>query len=34
MTNFITFDIDGVEPEFGAPEPGRIIAGDPHFRTW
>ncbi|CAN7301151.1 cupin domain-containing protein [Rhizobium leguminosarum] len=35
MTNFfITFDIDGVEPEIGAPEPGRIISGDPHFRTW
>ncbi|TAU88292.1 cupin domain-containing protein [Rhizobium leguminosarum] len=32
--SFITFSIDGVEPEFGAPEPGRIISGDPHFRTW
>ncbi|RWX01947.1 cupin, partial [Rhizobium leguminosarum] len=34
MANFIPFGIDGVEPEFGAPEPGRIISGDPHFRTW
>ncbi|ANL27445.1 cupin domain-containing protein [Rhizobium phaseoli] len=34
VSNFITFGIDGIAPEFGAPEPDRIISGNPQFRTW
>lgn len=34
MANSVIFTIDGIRPEFGAPEPGRVIAGDPQFRTW
>lgn len=34
MTDHITFDISGVEPEFGAPAADRILSGDPQFRTW
>ncbi|EPE98834.1 cupin domain-containing protein [Rhizobium grahamii] len=34
MANYLTFDINGVEPEFGAPDADRILAGDPQFRTW
>lgn len=29
-----TFDIAAVEPEHSAPAPGRLISGDPKFRTW
>lgn len=28
------FDLSTIEPELGAPSPGRLIAGDPRFRTW
>ena len=34
MASYLTFDINGVEPEFGAPDADRILAGDPQFRTW
>ena len=34
MANMISFDIDGVEPEVGAPAAERIISGNPQFRTW
>ncbi len=34
MANFITFDTEGVESEVGAPEIGRILSGNPQFRTW
>lgn len=33
-TRFLRIDIAGVEPEAGGPAPGRLIAGDPKFRTW
>ena len=31
---FLTIDTDAVEPEAGAPAEGRLISGDPKFRTW
>ena len=31
---FLSVDVDGVEPELGAPAPDRLISGDPKFRTW
>jgi uncharacterized cupin superfamily protein len=31
---FLSIDTDGIEPEEGAPAPGRLIAGNPRFRTW
>jgi uncharacterized cupin superfamily protein len=31
---FLTISIEGLEPEFGAPAAGRLISGDPKFRTW
>ncbi|MBE7185009.1 MAG: cupin domain-containing protein [Methylobacterium mesophilicum] len=34
MTLFLTIDTDGIEPEDGAPDVGRIIEGAPRFRTW
>ncbi|MGK6312874.1 cupin domain-containing protein [Neorhizobium sp. DT-125] len=34
MSNWVKFDIDAVEPEMGAPEPGRLVSGNPTFRTW
>ncbi len=34
MTNFLTFDLAGIEPEEGAPAPDRLISGDPRFTTW
>lgn len=34
MTFFVTIDTAAVEPEFGAPAPDRVIAGNPEFRTW
>lgn len=34
MTNFILFNIDGIEPELGAPDADRVLSGDPKFRTW
>lgn len=30
----IKFDLSTVEPEEGAPAPGRLIEGDPRFTTW
>ncbi|MCO6177864.1 cupin domain-containing protein [Ciceribacter sp. RN22] len=34
MSHALAFDISAVEPEEGAPAPGRLISGDPHFLTW
>ncbi|MCM2292156.1 cupin domain-containing protein [Allorhizobium sp. BGMRC 0089] len=28
------FDLAGIEPEEGAPDPQRIVSGAPRFRTW
>ncbi len=30
----LRLQVDGIEPEEGAPAPGRLISGDPRFRTW
>ena len=34
MSRFAAVAVDGIEPEEGAPAPGRIVAGEPRFRTW
>lgn len=34
MPRFLTVDVNGLEPEAGAPAEGRLISGDPKFRTW
>ena len=34
MASWLTFDPSTVEPELGAPQPDRLISGDPQFRTW
>ncbi|MEJ5084646.1 cupin domain-containing protein [Brucella pseudogrignonensis] len=34
MSRFLSFDIDGVEPEESAPLPERVLSGDPRFLTW
>ncbi|WP_431322022.1 cupin domain-containing protein [Rhizobium sp. YTU87027] len=34
MANYLTFDINDVEPEFGAPPADRVLAGAPQFTTW
>lgn len=34
MNTVLRFDLSSVEPETGAPAPGRLISGDPVFRTW
>lgn len=34
MANYLTFDTNGVEPEFGAPDADRVLAGEPRFKTW
>lgn len=34
MSNFIRIDVEGKEPELGAPKPERVISGNPLFRTW
>lgn len=31
---FLSVDISGIEPEMGAPAEGRLISGNPRFRTW
>lgn len=31
---FVTVDVSTVEAETGAPAQGRVISGDPKFRTW
>lgn len=31
---FAKVGTDSIEPEPGAPAPGRLISGDPKFRTW
>jgi len=31
---FLPIDISGVQPETGEPEPDRLLAGEPKFRTW
>ena len=31
---FLTINTKAVEPEAGAPAAGRVISGDPKFRTW
>ncbi|RWA76699.1 cupin domain-containing protein [Mesorhizobium sp. M1C.F.Ca.ET.193.01.1.1] len=34
MSGFLAVNIEGVDPEAGAPAPDRVISGDPKFRTW
>ncbi len=34
MTHLLTMSIEGIVPEAGAPEPDRVVSGDPRFRTW
>jgi uncharacterized protein len=34
MTFFLSIDTRSVEPEEGAPDPEKVIAGSPTFRTW
>lgn len=34
MSKTLIFDLSSVEPETGAPAPGRLISGAPRFRTW
>lgn len=31
---FLAVDITGIEPEVGAPAEGRLISGNPKFRSW
>ena len=31
---FVTFDISSIEPEHGEPAAGRLVSGNPKFRTW
>ena len=31
---FLTVDIAGIEPEEGTPAEGRLISGNPKFRSW
>ncbi|BCH33634.1 cupin [Mesorhizobium sp. L-8-10] len=33
-SRFASIDISAVEPEAGEPAAGRLISGDPKFRTW
>ena len=34
MNLFVDMTPDGVEAETGAPDPAKVIAGDPRHRTW
>ena len=34
QARFVRIDTDGIEPEAGEPASGRLISGDPKFRTW
>ena len=34
MISVLNFDIDGIEPEVGAPSPERLVSGTPEHRTW
>jgi uncharacterized cupin superfamily protein len=34
VSHFRTIGISGTNPETGAPAEGRLISGDPKFRTW
>lgn len=35
MSNFVIgLELEGIEPEIGGPAPGRLISGDPVFRTF
>jgi uncharacterized protein len=34
VSQFVKIELGGIEPEHGAPQPDRIISGDPQFRTW
>ena len=34
MASFAAIDSEGVQPEQGAPAPGRLISGNPRFTTW
>ena len=34
MPKFQPFDLSAVEPEDGAPDPERVVKGDPTTRTW
>jgi uncharacterized cupin superfamily protein len=31
---FVRIDADEIEPELSGPATGRVISGDPRFRTW
>lgn len=34
MSHVLAFDLEGIVPEYGAPAPEKILAGDPRFTTW
>ncbi len=34
VSHFAAVSVVGVEPETGAPAPGRLISGDPRFTSW
>jgi uncharacterized cupin superfamily protein len=34
VTTYVRLDMDGVEPEMGAPAPDRLVSGAPIFRSW
>jgi uncharacterized protein len=34
VSAFLSVSTDGVAPEEGRPDPGRLVKGDPCFRTW
>ena len=34
LPRFLAVDVNAIEPEAGAPADGRLISGDPKFRTW
>jgi uncharacterized cupin superfamily protein len=34
MKSFVKIDFGNIDPEHGAPNPERVISGDPQFRTW
>ena len=34
MTTYVRLDMDGVEPEMGAPAPDRLVSGAPILRSW
>jgi uncharacterized cupin superfamily protein len=34
MATYVKIEIAAIEPELGAPDPNRLVAGTPEFRTW